>query len=98
MNIFTCEPHVELLQNRSWNEAYCTANPGVEYVVFFPDGGNVLLEVLAAQGKSLTVRWLDIRKCQWAGEASAVEAEDNAIRLVTPTEEGYWAVLVRVVG
>ena len=52
IDIFTCEPHNDLLSNRSWNEAYCTANPGVEYAVFFPDGGNVLLDVTATGGQA----------------------------------------------
>lgn len=97
MDIFTCQPHNDLLENRSWNEAYCAANPGVEYAVFFTDGGNVLLDVSDASGKPLAVRWLDIRKSQWAGKASRVEIETNgSLRLVTPTEEGYWAALVKV--
>jgi hypothetical protein len=96
MDVFICEPHNDLLRNRSWNEAYCTANPGVEYAVFFPDGGNVLLDVSAATGKSLTVRWLHVRQSQWAGEALPAQVEDGTLlRLVTPTEEGYWAVLVK---
>jgi hypothetical protein len=97
MDVFTCEPHNDLLQNRSWNEAYCTANPGVEYAVFFPDGGNVLLDASAAKkDKSLTVRWLHIRSSQWTGEASSVQVGDGtSLRLVTPTEEGYWAILVK---
>jgi hypothetical protein len=100
MDIFSCEPHNDLLQNRSWNEAYCTAHPGVEYAVFFPDGGNVLLDVSATGGKPLTVRWLDIRKSRWTGEATRVKVEGGVessipLRLITPTEEGYWAVLVK---
>ena len=94
LDIFSCEPHNDLLHNRSWNEAYCTANPGAEYAVFFPDGGNVLLDVSAAGGKPVTVRWLDIRKSQWIGEASAAR-EDIFIRLITPIEEGYWVALIK---
>ncbi len=100
MDIFTCEPHNDLLENRSWNEAYCTANRGVEYAVFFPDGGNVLLDVSAASGRPLSVRWLDIRKCQWTSElapadtAAQIENGDH-LRLITPTEEGYWAALIQ---
>ena len=95
MDIFACEPHNDLLQNRSWNEACCTADPGTEYAVFFPDGGDVLLDVSAAGGRPLTVRWLDIRKSRWVAESS-VEAQGSAIRLLTPTEEGYWAALVKL--
>jgi len=98
IHVFSCEPHNDLLQNRSWNEAYCLANPGKEWAVFFPDGGNVLLDVSHAGGKRLALRWLDIRRSTWheeiSGEALAVDA-DGFLRLVTPTEEGYWAALVQ---
>ncbi len=97
LDIFTSEPHNDLLQNRSWNEAYCTANPGVAYGVFFPDGGNVLLDVSAAAAQALTVRWLDIRACTWTGDPMPIEAnEEGQAHLITPTEEGYWAVIVKV--
>jgi hypothetical protein len=96
MTIFECQPHNDLLQNRSWNEAYCTARPGVEYAVFFPDGGNVLLDVSAVGDRPVTVRWLAIRESRWVGETSAVAEEDGCIRLVTPVEEDYWAALVNL--
>lgn len=96
MTLFTCQPHNDLLRNRSWNEAYCTANPGVEYAVFFPDGGDVLLDVTAAAGKPITVRWLDIRQSRW--REAVTEPSEQFLRLRTPAEEGYWAALVTVGG
>jgi hypothetical protein len=96
MDIFTCEPHNDLLSNHSWNEAYCIANPGVEYAVFLTDGGNVFLDVSAVRGEAIAIRWLDIRQCQWTGGSVPAQIEaEGQIRLVTPTEEGYWAVLVK---
>ena len=96
ISIFECEPHNDLLGNRSWNEAYCTANPGLEYGVFFPDGGNVLLDASAVETGTVTVRWLDIRGRRWMDEAAPVSVTaDGTVRLVTPTEEGYWAALVK---
>ena len=95
IDIFTCEPHLDLLGERSVNEAYCSANPGVEYVVFFADGGNVLLDVSAAEGKALTVRWMNIRKSQWTGKAEPIQAETGKVHLITPTEEGYWVAVVK---
>ncbi|MGH2368553.1 MAG: hypothetical protein ACRDI2_10145, partial [Chloroflexota bacterium] len=94
IDLFRCEPHLELLAERSRNEAYCTANPGEAYAVFFPDGGNVLLDVSAvstAGGRGVTVRWLDIRGCRWTGEPAPAEPEGTRLRLVTPEEDGYWA-------
>jgi len=93
---FTCEPATELLSNRSRNEAYCTANPGADYAVFFPDGGDVLLDVSSAEGKPLTVQWLDIRKCRWTRPLQTIQVDaGNVVRLVTPEEEGYWAAVIK---
>lgn len=64
MNIFTCEPHNDLLSDRDSNEAYCIANPGKEYAVYFPDGGEVTLDIGSLK-KPAAVRWLDIMKSQW---------------------------------
>jgi hypothetical protein len=97
MDLWSCEPHNDLLGNRSWNEAYCTANPGAEWAVFYPDGGNVLLDVSSAGGVPLTVRWLDIRRSEWVEDVPPARREDgDFLRLVTPREEGYWAALIQV--
>ena len=95
-DIFNSEPHLDLVGDRSVNEAYCSANPGLSYLVFFPDGGNVLLDVSAGEGKALTVHWLDIRASKWMGDATTVGVEEGKVRLETPREEGYWAGVVRV--
>jgi len=94
LDIFTCQPHNDLLGARSRNEAYCTANPPDGYAVFFTDGGNVLLDVSAAADKPLEVRWLDIMGSAWFAPQRA-SVENGRLRLVTPRDEGYWAVLVK---
>ena len=94
IDIFTCTPDNDLLDARSANEAYCTANPGIEYAVFFPDGGNVVLDTEAAAGNMIGVQWLDVRKSVWLDEET--EEAGKRLRLVTPEEEGYWAVIVKV--
>jgi len=93
MDVFTCAPHNDVLARRSWNEAYCLANPGVEYAVFFTDGGDVLLDVSACGNTSLSVRWLDILDSAWRSPESA-KPTDGQLRLATPREDGFWAVLV----
>ncbi len=96
INIFACEPHLDLISERSVNEVYCTANPGVEYALFFPDGGNVLLDVTAARRRPLSLRWMEIRQQRWLAESATVEAEGDLLRVVTPREEGYWAAVIKV--
>ncbi|MCB0111973.1 MAG: hypothetical protein KDE53_38885, partial [Caldilineaceae bacterium] len=92
IDIFRCEPHLDLIRERSANEAYCIANPGTAYAVFFPDGGNVLLNIGGTGETHFVLHWLDIRHGHWTPEDPfPVTAIDGHLRLITPTEEGYWA-------
>jgi hypothetical protein len=95
VDIVACEPHLDLISNRSRNEAYCAANPGIAYAIFFPDGGDVQLNVSVADGRRLGVHWLDIRGCRWTAEPMPLNVVDGAAHLVTPAEEGYWAAVVK---
>jgi hypothetical protein len=90
MNVFVCEPHNDLLSDRQPNEAYCLAEPGRQYAVYFPDGGAVKLDASAGQG-SLQVRWLDIHRSTWQ-QPQTVEG-GGALELKTPGQ-GHWAVLI----
>ena len=80
------------MTERSANEAFCTANPGVEYAVFLPDSGNVVLNTARAEGNKSSMCWLNIRQSTWQDE-EIIDARKR-LRRVTPTEEGYWAVLI----
>ncbi len=91
MNVFTCTPSNSLLSDRQDNEAYCLANPGTEYAVYFPKGGEVTLDI-GAMTKPATVRWLDIMKSKWSGP-ERIKGKSK-ITLTCPSQ-GYWAVLVR---
>jgi len=91
MDIFTCVPYNDLLSNRESNEAYCLANPGAEYALYFPDGGEVTLDI-SAMNTQLTVQWLDIMKSQWL-DAERQEVKGK-ITLQCPSK-GYWAVLLK---
>lgn len=53
------QPSNELLSKRAENEAYTRACPGQQYAVYFPDGGEVKLDVSETEG-NLQLRWLDI--------------------------------------
>ncbi|MHC4557756.1 MAG: hypothetical protein ACYS80_10690 [Planctomycetota bacterium] len=90
MNIFTCAPGNNLLSDRSSNEAYCLANPAKEYAVYFPDGGEVTLDISSLK-KPVTIRWLDIMKSQWSNTRH-IEGRSK-LTLRCPSR-GYWAVLI----
>ena len=52
MDLAGMVPHDELASTR-----YCLANPGHEYLVYLPDGGEVTVDLSAAQG-TLAVQWV----------------------------------------
>ncbi len=56
-----------LLSERNENEVYLTAKPGEAYVVFFPDGGEVKLNLLDYHS-DFSLKWLDVRKGEWYSE------------------------------
>ena len=91
MEVFACEPRPELLGDRQENQAYCFANPGVEYAVFFPDGGSVTLDCSAVQGE-VTVRWLDILQSAWQPEQ---RMQAGAVLPLAAPGPGFRAALVK---
>jgi hypothetical protein len=90
-DVFQAAPRNDLLGDREPNEAYCLANPGRHYAVYFPNGGSVNLDVSASQG-SFQVRWLDIDRTRWH-EPQTV-SPNNTLRLKTPGQ-GHWAAVIQ---
>ena len=90
MDVFASRPHNELLFEREPNEAYCMADPGKEYAVFFPLGGQIGLHI-GSSDKPLFVRWLNILKCQWQ-EPQPLQ-ERGSLRC--PSQD-YWVALVQL--
>lgn len=91
-NIFESFPRTEWLHNRSPNEAFCLANEGVSYAVFFPDGGDVRLIL---KNGTVALTWLEIKTGKWL-PSTDVTIDDGSLRLVTPQVSGYWLAHVEV--
>jgi hypothetical protein len=90
MEFVRTEPRNDLLSDRSANEAYCLAEPGRQYALYFPDGGEVKLDVSAVPG-SLEVRWLDINRSRWQ-EPETVPG-GGTLELQAPAK-GHWGVVI----
>ena len=93
IDIFRTEPRNDLLTKREDNEAYCLAEPGRQYAVYFPDGGDVLLNVSDSKG-SLSIRWLDINNSVWL-EAETITADEN--RQLKAPGSGHWAAVIKTI-
>ncbi|HEO71346.1 MAG TPA: hypothetical protein ENN80_08785 [Candidatus Hydrogenedentes bacterium] len=91
IDIASAMPRNDLLGRREPNEAYCMAQPGATYLVYFPDGGEVTLDLRTLDGPLLT-SWLDIAHARWAHE---LPIEGGAIVPVTCPGKGHWAVAIR---
>ena len=89
LDVLNSEPANPLLTNREENEAYCLANKGVEYAVYFTGRGSVELNVPAGDYE---LKWLQIRTSQW----SDVQPAKLPGVLETPSDD-QWAVLIRPV-
>ncbi|MFW5980569.1 MAG: DUF6298 domain-containing protein [Halanaerobiaceae bacterium] len=108
-DIFQSSPHNELIVSeneghysvpREDNEAYCMADLGDKYAVYFPAEGTVKIDPLVYVDK-VKLRWLDINKCSWT-ETEYIEVEwskqhnvkrKGRIRLVNPENTSRIALL-----
>jgi len=90
MDIFTCLPHNDLLSERKPNEAYCLAKPGKEYAVYFPGGGEVVLDISLLKGPA-AIRWLGISTGKWREQQTLKSARSITLH---PPDSGPWVVLL----
>jgi len=89
-DIFSCKPRPDLLTRHKGN-AYCLANPGKVYAVYFSRGGEALLKVENRDLK-LKLRWFDPISSRFLN--SIPISEENHVHLKTPTEEQIWLALI----
>lgn len=82
----------ERLGNRKPDSVYLACNPGQTYVVYFPAGGAVELDLHDATGP-LRLSWLDLSKAEWGGETELSAADRTTLR--APTEAAWIALIDR---
>ena len=92
LDIFRCTPDVtsKLLTDRSENEAYLTSVSGRQYALYFPNGGDVKLDLSKVKG-SFSLKWLDIAKSRWVGRETVQGG--SRVSLNAPGT-GHWACLL----
>ncbi|MEX0744972.1 MAG: hypothetical protein WD118_05170 [Phycisphaeraceae bacterium] len=91
VNLFAMAPANELLIDRNDDEAYLAAEPGRQYVAYFPNGGRVTLDFGDGGGRrSYRMQWLDVLSSDWGEPA---EATGERVTL-EPPDEGPWAIVL----
>jgi len=71
ISYFEAVPNNGLLLGREKNEAYCRAIPGKEYLIYFPDQGEIELD-LSSPGTKIQLSRLDILNGTWTEEEPKV--------------------------
>jgi len=89
--LWSVDPANELLSNREENEAYLAANVGRFYAVYFPAGGEVLVDVSTVKG-SLIAHWIDIDSGEW-GPTRNLSGGDK-ISLAAPGKRNWAAAII----
>lgn len=90
--IFSCEPHNELLSEHKPNEAYCLANPGDTYAVYFPNGGDIGLHI-KEKDPCLYLQWFDPLTASFKNPKQIKES--LYITLHSPNNRQTWLALLK---
>lgn len=99
------EPHMELLSERAPNEAYLAAKPPEKYVLYFPNGGSVRLDLSRAAG-TFEITWISVSmgRVVQSSQGGRYQLMDKSLeggRTVTlsaPYKGGWIAALVKKAG
>lgn len=92
VNFWALTPSNALLGERSDDEAYLAARPGEAYVLFFPKGGAVTLDLRRAEG-AYRLEWLDISTGK-AGDTQDLAGGQTAA-IAAPSATPWVAVITR---
>lgn len=90
--LWSVSPANQLLSERDANEAYLAALTDEAYVLYFPQGGTVRLN-LAEKENLFELRWIDVKTGEW-GETESV-ATEGSIEISSPGEGNWVAALTR---
>ena len=90
VKMWEMEPQLELLSDREDDEAYLTAKRGEKYVILFPEGGNVTLDLAGSPGE-FSGRWISIESGTW-GEHFSLNG-GSLVGIDSPGSGGWFAVI-----
>ncbi len=86
---------MDLLSTRSAGEAFLAASPGRKYLLFFPAGGSVGLDLRDYGGKRFSLEWVSLSAADWGSKSAldggvsiTIDAPDNGAWIAILLEEG----------
>jgi len=88
------KPRMDLLSSRSVGEAFLAADPGSKYLLFFPAGGSVGLDLRDYGGTKFTLEWMKLSTGVW-GSSSTVDG-GNTVTINAPSSDEWAAVLTSI--
>jgi predicted alpha-1,2-mannosidase len=83
-------PAMEFLGQRSSDEAYLATEPGNKYLIYFPDTGDITLD-LSDWDKNFHLQWLDIQEGKW-GKTKEIQG-GKIVNIVNPNKGDWFAVI-----
>jgi hypothetical protein len=90
-DFFNGRPANELLLDRRSNEAYCRVTDKGEYLIYFPQPGEVSLDI-GEKTKDISIQWLDILQSEW-NEAQNINFTENRIIVKSPDGTNLLALI-----
>lgn len=78
------------LSEREENEAYLTAKEGIHYILYFPKGGNVKLD-LSQYMDEFSGKWISVSSGEW-GESYSLKG-GSEVGITTPDDSGWFLVI-----
>ena len=110
--VFSTSPLPGLLTNVSANQAYCLGKPGVEYAIYLPEGGSVVLDPFVYTD-DVEVRWFDVENASfldpeiypvyWSAYPGMLQTQKNkgSIFLAAPTSDVFtyrnqWIAIIKI--
>ncbi len=92
VRFWNVRPQMDLQKDRQQDEAYLTAAPGREYMLYFTDGGSVKLDLTGHKGE-FALRWMNIKTGDWAGKNSITGGKE--VTIAAPGKGGWAATIIK---
>lgn len=86
------EPRMDLIRTCDPNTAYLSAKTGIVYVVYFPEGGEAVIDLEEYTGP-FKLKWMSVESGEWYDETIINDKGETAVS--TSDSSGWVAVICR---